>query len=65
MMIPKINKDFLFTENNIDSELSQNIQNQNKIYDSEYEEIKRKMIEMNNIKTPFYNYFFYSPIKNK
>ena len=65
MMIPKINKNFLFTENNIDSELSQNIQNQNKIGNIEYEEINKKMIEMNNIKTPIYNYFFYSPIKNK
>jgi hypothetical protein len=68
MIIPKIYKNFLYIEHNIDSEISQTISqtpNKNKIYDSEYEEIKRKMIAMNNIKTPFYNYFFYSPIKRK
>ena len=64
IIIPKINKKYLSTGHNIDSKLF-HTQNKNKIYDIEYEEIKRKMIEMNKIKTPFYNYFYYSPIQRK
>ncbi len=66
MLIPKINNNFLFIKHNIDSKISQKISqtpNKNKIYDSEYEEIKRKMIEVNNIKTPFNNYYRSKQIK--
>ena len=66
MLIPKINNNFLFIKHNIDSKISQKISqtpNKNKIYDSEYEEIKRKMIEVNNIKTPFNNYYRSKKIK--
>ena len=66
MLIPKINNNFLFIKHNIDSKISQKISqtpNKNKICGSEYEEINRKTIEMNNIKTPFYNYFYNSRMK--
>jgi hypothetical protein len=33
--------------------------------DNEYKELKRKMIEMNKIKTTFYNYFNYIPSRKK
>ncbi len=68
MLVPKINNNFLSIQHNIDSEISQKISqtpNKNKICGSEYEEINRKTIEMNNIKTPFYNYFYNSRMKIK
>ena len=49
----------LHNSNSINTERSNNKINE----DIEYKELKRKIIEMNKIKSSFYNYFNYSPSK--